>query len=169
MSTVAPHFVLVGGSRGLGLVLARAAAERGAAVSVLSRTPGELPNARHYPCDITQPQESRAALHTARSEQGEFNGLVFFQRFRGTSDEWEGELKTSLTAVREIIEEATPLFAPDGSVVLVSSPNGTFISPHLPCGYHIAKAGLIQLARYYACRLGPRGIRVNAVCPSTFL
>lgn len=30
-------------------------------------------------------------------------------------------------------------------------------------GYHVAKAGLMQMARYYAVKLGPKGIRVNAV------
>jgi len=64
-----------------------------------------------------------------------------------------------------------PLFSPSGlkSIVLVSSVNASFISPKLPPGYHLAKAGLCQLARYYACTLGPHGIRVNAVCPSTFV
>jgi NAD(P)-dependent dehydrogenase (short-subunit alcohol dehydrogenase family) len=70
-----------------------------------------------------------------------------------------------------LIEEAVPHFVADGlrSIVLVSSVNATFVSPHQPVGYHVAKAGLCELARYFACSLGPLGIRVNAVCPSTFL
>ena len=36
-------------------------------------------------------------------------------------------------------------------------------------GYHVAKAGLNQMMRYYAVNLGRKGIRVNAVTPFTFL
>jgi NAD(P)-dependent dehydrogenase (short-subunit alcohol dehydrogenase family) len=54
-------------------------------------------------------------------------------------------------------------------VVLVSSVNAWYISPKLPCSYHVAKAGLCQIARYFAVTLGEKGIRVNAVCPATFI
>jgi NAD(P)-dependent dehydrogenase (short-subunit alcohol dehydrogenase family) len=165
------HLVLVGGSRGLGKVFAEMAAERGHAVSVLSRSRSAELRAIHYTCDITQPQEAAGALQAAVRDQGAIQGMVFFQRYRGTDDGWEGEIQTSLTAVRRIIEQSVPRFAAEGprAIVLVSSVNAAFVSPHLPCGYHVAKAGLCQMARYYACQLGSRGIRVNAVCPSTFL
>ena len=43
-----------------------------------------------------------------------------------------------------------------------------YIADGQPVGYHVAKAGLHQLANYYAVTLGPKGIRVNCVAPSTF-
>jgi len=56
-----------------------------------------------------------------------------------------------------------------GSIVIVSSINSHFISKDLSVGYHVAKAALNQMARYYAVVLGPRGIRINSVSPGTVL
>ena len=44
-----------------------------------------------------------------------------------------------------------------------------FICSEQPVSYHIAKAALNQMVRYYAVALGPRGIRVNAVLPDTLI
>jgi len=35
--------------------------------------------------------------------------------------------------------------------------------------YHVAKAALSQMVRYYAVALGPLGIRVNCVSPGTIM
>src|SRR5690606_26429615 len=35
--------------------------------------------------------------------------------------------------------------------------------------YHVGKAGMNQMMRYYAVNLGRKGIRVNGVTPFTFL
>ncbi len=96
--------------------------------------------------------------------------IVFFQRYRGSEPDWEAELATSLTATRRIIDLlVTDHDLRNAGIVLVSSINAHLISGHLPLGYHIAKAGLIQMARHYAVVLGSRGIRINSVSPGTFL
>ena len=51
------------------------------------------------------------------------------------------------------------------SIVVVSSIADHYIAPEQDIGYHVSKAGLVQLARYYALKLGPMGVRVNAVSP----
>jgi len=59
-------------------------------------------------------------------------------------------------------------FSDDGqsnSIVLVSSIADRYVAPEQSLGYHLAKAGFSQLARYYALELGPLGIRVNSVSP----
>ena len=35
-------------------------------------------------------------------------------------------------------------------------------------GYHVAKAGIGQIVRYYAVALGRRGVRVNSITPASF-
>jgi NAD(P)-dependent dehydrogenase (short-subunit alcohol dehydrogenase family) len=162
------HLVVVGGSRGLGKAFAAEAASLGYTVSVLSRTqtgPG------HYACDITQPADVARVMAEVHREQGDISNLAFFQRFRGEGDAWEGELQTSLTGTRTVIEASLPLFASAGSrsIVMISSIAAQFVAPDATCGYHVAKAGLCQMARYYADSLGPQGIRVNAVCPGSFI
>lgn len=165
------HFVVVGGTRGLGKVFADRASRQQHVVSILGRSAKNDPAEGSFTCDLQQPEQAAAVLDQVRRERGEIDGLAFFQRFRGPGDDWGGELQTSLTAAKTLIERAVPLFKPDGlkSIVLTSSVNAAFISPKLPVGYHIAKAGLCQLAKYYACKLGEFGIRVNAVCPGTFV
>jgi NAD(P)-dependent dehydrogenase (short-subunit alcohol dehydrogenase family) len=54
-------------------------------------------------------------------------------------------------------------------VVFVSSVFGERVGEGQPLSYHIAKASLNQMARFYAVNLGRKGIRANAVTPFTFL
>jgi NAD(P)-dependent dehydrogenase (short-subunit alcohol dehydrogenase family) len=165
------HYVVVGGSRGLGRAFAEAAVRSGHVVSTIGRSLTDALEGGQFPCDLTRADQTADVLDVIRRDQGEIDAIAFFQRFRGPGDDWEGEWQTSLTATKTLIEHSVPHFAANGlkSIVAVSSVNAEFISPKLPPGYHLAKAGIVQLAKYYACKLGPQGIRVNAVCPSTFV
>jgi 3-oxoacyl-[acyl-carrier protein] reductase len=164
------HFVVVGGSRGLGRAFAASMASGGHAVSVVARSRSDVAGVDFHECDLGSP-DAAAVLGEVAGKRGAIDAIAFFQRFRGASDAWDGELRTTLSATRAFIEASPSHFRADGlrSIVLVSSVNAMFISATLPPGYHVAKAGLCQMARYYACTLGPHGIRVNAVCPSTFV
>jgi NAD(P)-dependent dehydrogenase (short-subunit alcohol dehydrogenase family) len=97
--------------------------------------------------------------------------MVLLLRFRGSGDVWQGEIDTSLTASRAVIETCADRFdgRADNSIVLVGSVAARFIAGEQPVGYHVAKAALEHMARYYAVALGPRGIRVNSVAPATVL
>lgn len=145
-------------------------AAEGHAVSVVARSHADCPGVDWHEYDLDSLRPA-CVLESIRQRRGPVDAIAFFQRFRGSTDAWEGELRTSLSATKSFIEESERYFGAQSlrSIALVSSVNATFISPSLPPGYHVAKAGLCQLARYYACTLGVRGIRVNAVCPSTFV
>jgi len=54
----------------------------------------------------------------------------------------------------------------NGSIINVSSIAGRLRSISLGAHYTSTKAALIGLTRHLAAELGPRGIRVNATCPS---
>ena len=57
----------------------------------------------------------------------------------------------------------------DNSFVFVSSIYSKYIGDSQGVSYHVAKAGLEQLAKYYAVTLGPKHIRCNIVTPFTYL
>ena len=65
-----------------------------------------------------------------------------------------------------LASEALPhLIERKGSIVMIASTAGIFAGPPGTVGYTAAKSGLIGLVRWLARDFGPRGVRVNAVCP----
>jgi len=82
-----------------------------------------------------------------------------------------GEIQVSMTATKSLIDGLTSKFVPEGDkgIVVVSSVFGDYIGEGQPLSYHVGKAGLNHIARFYAVNLGQRKIRVNAVTPFTFL
>ena len=86
-------------------------------------------------------------------------------------DAWQGEIQVGLTASRLLIEGLAPHFCAEGdrAIGLVSSVYANFVGGSQPVGYHVVKAGLNQMIRYYAWELGRQGIRANAVMPLTYI
>lgn len=173
--TSAKHSLVIGGNRGIGRVIAMELAEAGHRVSVVGRSPlavnGPIPGVTAWTGDVSQFDTLQPVLEQIAETAGPPNHLIFCQRFRGQDDTWEGEINTSLTATRNVIEYLKDRFAPqaDKSIVVISSIASNLIAEEQPLGYHVAKAGLDQLVRYYAVTLGKLGIRVNGVRPGTTL
>ncbi len=169
------HALIIGGTRGTGRVLTKLLSEEDYAVSVIGRRePQEkdldVKNVAYWIGDLTDREFRDKAFQDILNKNGLLNSLIFLQRYRGKEDKWRGELETSLTATIEIIESLADKFANgDNSIVLISSNASNYIISDQPLGYHVAKSALVQMARFYAASLGPRGIRVNAVSPNTIL
>lgn len=170
------HSLIIGGTRGIGRELVKMLAEEGGIVSVIGkREPAEgdknVPNTAYWAIDIADKTGLSRALDDIVRRNGKINNLVFLQRYKGKEDAWAGEMETTLTVTKEIIEALSDKFADNGdaSIVMASSIFGRFIADGQPLGYHVAKAGLEQMVRYFAVTLGPKGIRVNGVSPFTVL
>jgi NAD(P)-dependent dehydrogenase (short-subunit alcohol dehydrogenase family) len=168
------HVLVVGGTRGIGKAFTLLAAEMGARVSVLSRTaPSQslAPGVRPYQADVTDSAAVDSTIARIAADQGKLHGVALFQRYRGKENAWMANLNVTLTATKEIIEKSAGHFdtAQDASVVVLASSASRFVADEQDEGYHAAKAGLIGLMRYLAFKLGPKGIRVNAVSPGTLL
>jgi NAD(P)-dependent dehydrogenase (short-subunit alcohol dehydrogenase family) len=170
------HALIVGGTRGLGREVVRILASRGSQVSVIGRRdPPEgdrqIPNVRHWIADLLDGEAALRAAESAVGRIGPLNYLIFCQRYRGKDNDWAGEIQVSLTATKQLIEALAPKFAPEGDrgIVLVSSVFGDRVGEGQPLSYHLGKAGINHMARFYAVSLGRKGIRVNVVTPFTFL
>ena len=166
-----PHCLIIGGTRGIGRALARQLAAAGQALTVVGRRVPEvveptLAKARYVAADLARPRELLDRVRESIRCQVPLTSLVFLQRYRGDGDPWAGEIETTLSATKTLVEQLVPEFAEGGgAIVMVSSNAGRFVARNQPVGYHVAKAGLNQMVRYYAAVLGRRGIRVNAVSP----
>ena len=169
------HSLIIGGTRGIGLEQVKTFAARDHVVSVIARRAPEhvqqIPNVHYWSTDLTDPDGLTIALREVVERSGKLRNLIFFQRYRGTTDDWSGEIETTLTATRNTIEQLLGQFETGGqsSIVLVGSMASNFIAAEQPLSYHVGKAGLIQIARYYAATRGPAGIRVNCVTPGAVL
>jgi NAD(P)-dependent dehydrogenase (short-subunit alcohol dehydrogenase family) len=81
-------------------------------------------------------------------------------------DHWDEVLRVDLTAPYEAVRTSWPaLVAARGSVVLVGSIVGAAEGSLRSPAYASAKAGLEGLARSFAVRGAPDGVRVNVVAP----
>jgi NAD(P)-dependent dehydrogenase (short-subunit alcohol dehydrogenase family) len=167
----AAHLLVVGGSRGLGKAFAALARDLGFRVTIVARSAPAPEAEGQYLLDVSQTEAIGPLLTRIVRERGPLRHMVFFQRFRGPGDDWAGEIATSLSAVKGFLEQTLSAFdlSQPCSIVLVSSVAAFFVSRKMPCSYHVAKAGMAQMARYFAVTLGEQGVRVNTVCPGTFI
>lgn len=170
------HTLIIGGTRGVGRELTRIFQSEGHVVSVLGRRPPveqdrSLASVDFWTADVTVLEQAKAILADIIQARGKINNLVFLQRFKAEGDKWIGEMEVSLTATRNIMESLTGQFAEVGgkAVVMVGSIADQFVAESQPVGYHVAKAGLYQMACYYAVAWGRQGVRVNCVSPCTFV
>jgi NAD(P)-dependent dehydrogenase (short-subunit alcohol dehydrogenase family) len=170
------HLIVFGGSRGIGRALTLMASGSFGTVSVLSRSPlddqSSWPaNVAHFSADLLDSGSVAKALCLAVAQHGKISAAAFFQRHRGKSNSWDGNLALTLTSTRNAIELLREHFVGEGdkSIVFLASIASRAVADEQDEGYHAAKSGLLGLCRYYAFRLGPEGVRVNCVSPGTLL
>ena len=168
------HALVVGGTRGIGRAVAKNFAGEGCVVSVIGmKEPAEkdkeLKNVNYWIVDLSNKESIDRVLSDILAKNGKLTSLVFCQRYRGNKETWNGEFQVSLTATKIIIEQLAEKFEDEGSIVAITSAASRFIAQEQHLSYHVAKAGIKQLVRYYAVLLGPKGIRVNSISPITIL
>jgi len=170
------HILVVGGTKGIGNVIAHEFAKDGATVSVIGRSRPMRPTSKkgeihYFLADIFDKKKREQTITSIIKRNGKLNAVVFSQRVRDAKDNWQAELDITLSATKEIIDQVCNHFAggTDKSIVVINSVANSFVIPGQSLGYHVAKAGVLQLVRYFAVSLGPKGIRVNCVSPATVL
>lgn len=166
--------VVTGGTRGIGLTIARLFLERGDRVAVCSRSsrPASLPDeVFHRSVDVRRRPALETFFETVTRELGAFDVLV---NNAGTS-RWRPVEALDEALVDEVVETAllgtlwscsaaASRLDPNGVIVNVSSLAGKRGSAN-NSAYCAAKFGVNGITQALAKELGPRGTRVNAVCP----
>ncbi|MHB8669205.1 MAG: SDR family NAD(P)-dependent oxidoreductase, partial [Acidimicrobiales bacterium] len=83
------------------------------------------------------------------------------------TDTWDEVMGVNLKAAGSLVQALLPTLreaGPGAAVVAIASIEALIGHADIP-SYCASKAGLVGLTRSLAARLGPEGIRINAVCP----
>lgn len=136
-------------------------------------------------CDINSTESLNKCFAKVFENEGRIDGLInnaFSSRGQSPSemnrDDFNFTLNGTLASVFDSIKLIIPYLTEGGSIVNISSMYG-MVAPDFsvyekspkflnPPHYGAAKAGVIQLTKYYASFLGDKGVRVNAVSPGPF-
>jgi NAD(P)-dependent dehydrogenase (short-subunit alcohol dehydrogenase family) len=177
--------VITGGSRGLGLVLARRFVDEGARVVLLARDMEELERARleleargrgtvmTLRCDVRRRTDVRAAIDAVvkrwRGVDVLINNAGVIQvgplEHMGEED-FENAMATHFWGPLHTILEVTPVMRHRGfgRIVNIASIGGRVAVPHLG-PYSASKFALTGLSDAVRAELDPLGIRVTTVAP----
>ena len=177
--------VITGGSRGLGLLMARELAAEGVRLAILARDPAELDLARRelaavggqrvlaLPCDIGNEEEVRWAIDAAAERFGRLDILINNAGVIQVGPLEHMELEDFEEAMR--VHFWGPLYAtlaalphlrrrPTARIVNISSIGGRIAIPHL-VPYSASKFALVGLSDGLRAELAKEGIYVTTVCP----
>jgi NAD(P)-dependent dehydrogenase (short-subunit alcohol dehydrogenase family) len=177
--------VITGGSRGLGLVMARKLAAQGARLVLLARDDRELDRARrlleeeHHAevtairCDVRRRADVRAAVTRILDYYGTVDVLINnagiiqvgpLEHMR--HEDFENALATHFWGPLHLMLELTPSMRRRGfgRIVNIGSVGGRVAVPHL-APYCASKFALTGLSDAMRAELGPAGISVTTVSP----
>lgn len=171
--------LVTGAARGIGAVICKTLADRGATVAMADVLPAEQwtndlsgPHTRHF-VDVTNADSCRALIAEVTKAHGKLDHLVNNAGIvrRGpastmSEDDFETVINVNLTGTFRMSQAAyEALKATKGTVVNIGSTNG-HIAVLNTLGYCVSKAGVMHMARVLALEWAPDGIRVNAVGPT---
>jgi NAD(P)-dependent dehydrogenase (short-subunit alcohol dehydrogenase family) len=175
--------LITGGSRGLGLQLAREFGRRGAAVVICARDRDELDRAvadleergvrvRGVRCDIRDPECAESLIEEATAAFGHLDfvvnnaGIIQVGPQETLSEShFRDAMETMFWAPLRISRAAIgPLERTRGSLVTITSIGGHLSVPHL-LPYSCAKFAEVGLSEGLGAELARRGVRVTTVVP----
>lgn len=164
--------IIVGGMYGIGKNTSRIFCEDGNYVIILDkRKPTKNEDKKHYhqniQLDLTEKESLENSIRKIYHLIPKLSHLIFSVKYRGNpKNSWDGEIQIGMNSIRSLIDKLTPLMeGNDASIVLVSSTAARLFTYNCTMAYHIVKAAMEQMIRYYAVKLGPKKIRVNGIAP----
>lgn len=174
--------LVAGGSRGIGLAIARAFAEAGADLSLCARDTTVLQQAAdtlgtssrrvHWQrCDLADPAQINAWVQSAATTLGGIDVVINnASGFGHGSDDasWQAGFDIDLMAAVRTNRVALPYLRRSAAAVIlnISSINALRPTPRA-AAYSAAKAALNYYTTSLATELAPEKIRVNAIAPGS--
>ncbi len=171
------RILVTGAARGIGLAVARAAAEAGALVALADNDTEALHHAAAgigpaVVMDVADGESVVTGMAEAARGLGGLDGLVNNAAMLDESDSatvpiarFEQVLSVNLTSILRVTQAALPhLETASGAVINTLSTQALAGQPK-SVAYATAKGGGLNLTRCLAIDLAPRGVRVNAVAP----
>ncbi|MDX6804858.1 SDR family oxidoreductase [Terrihabitans rhizophilus] len=167
--------LITGASRGIGFGIAEAFLQAGAAVQIAAEgedlaAAAERLGVPGHRVDITRGEEIADMLAKAGPLDVLINnaGLELITPLDDGSDQNEGNFRRvveiNVVGTFLVTRAALPQLVDGGAIVNTASVWGRVAEP-LFGAYVASKHAVIGLTKTWAKELGPRGIRVNAVCP----
>lgn len=181
--------IVTGGASGIGAAAARAFAENGATVGIVSRSEetirralkGEL--ADHAGkilwrvADVADDEALTAAIEGLATDLGGIDAVVASAGIEGemgasvaevTAKSFQDVLNVNVVGVFNAVKRSLPYLSAsrNASVIIIGSDSGFVAAPGM-LAYNASKGALVQLTRALSVELfEAHGIRVNSVCPS---
>lgn len=180
--------VITGGGQGIGKACAEALAEMGASLVIAERNGDQIETAAAelrklgVECipvvtDVTKEADVAALAALVEKRWGRAKAVInnAGNNFRTPlaelpTEKWREIMNVNLDGVFYMCRSFIPLLlkAKGPSIVNVASTFGVLGNPQMPA-YCASKGAVVNLTRQLAIDYGPKGLRVNSVCPGPTL
>ncbi len=179
--------IVTGGSRGIGLAIAKAFVKGGMNVGILSVRMESVKEAAQqladsgYPCegamcDVSDVESVGTAIKKVATR---FGGIDVVVNCAGvldvtsitemSSEHWDNVMAVNLKGMFFVVQQALPFLEKSRAprVINISSNAGRMGGYENGLAYTASKGGIIALTYGFARRLAPFGITVNCIAPGT--
>lgn len=169
--------IITGGASGIGAATAARFTEAGATcliVDVTAPADTELPDrATAHVCDVTNATDLQAVVAEAVDRHGALDIMVNNAGVLGPGqgiatdsvDDGRSVLEVNLIGVLNGMKAAVAVMQPGSVIINTASMAGVVGFPGI-AWYGASKWGVVGVTKHGAVEFGPRGIRVNCVCPT---